>query len=102
MNQAMYGPIAETPIQDVSDTAFMVAAWRAIETSRPNPLFRDPLAERLAGDRGRKIVASLPRTFLGGWTVVLRTVIIDDLLRAILARGVDTVLNLGAGLDTRP
>lgn len=29
-------------IKDVSDTAFMVAAYRAIETRCPNALFRDP------------------------------------------------------------
>jgi methyltransferase (TIGR00027 family) len=32
----------------------------------------------------------------------LRTVIIDDFIATALQDGVDTVLNLGAGLDTRP
>ena len=39
-------------IQNVSDTAFMVAGFRAAENERPNPLFRDPLAARLAGEHG--------------------------------------------------
>jgi methyltransferase (TIGR00027 family) len=39
---------------------------------------------------------------LGRWSVVVRTCIIDDLMLSALAQGVDTVLNLGAGLDTRP
>jgi methyltransferase (TIGR00027 family) len=34
--------------------------------------------------------------------VVIRTVIIDDYIRQAIAAGVDTILNLGAGLDTRP
>jgi methyltransferase (TIGR00027 family) len=95
--------MSESPIQNVSDTAFMVAAWRARETERADALFRDPLAARLAGDRGRKIIENLPRgTFLGGWSVVIRTCIIDEFIRTAVAEGADTILNLGAGLDTRP
>jgi methyltransferase (TIGR00027 family) len=89
-------------IQNVSDTAFMVAGFRALESERPKPLFRDPLAWKLAGDHGRKILATVPSTFVGAWSVVIRTVIIDDFIRQAIAQGVDTVLNLGAGLDTRP
>jgi methyltransferase (TIGR00027 family) len=33
---------------------------------------------------------------------VIRSVIIDDYIRQAVAAGVDTILNLGAGLDTRP
>jgi methyltransferase (TIGR00027 family) len=89
-------------IQDVSDTAFMVAGFRAIETERREPLFRDPLAAKLAGDHGKKILAAVPRAFIGAWSVVIRTVIIDDLIKQAIDEGVDTILNLGAGLDTRP
>jgi methyltransferase (TIGR00027 family) len=92
----------ESPIQNVSDTAFMVATYRAMETERPDSLFRDPLAARLVGEHGTNIVASLPRVFVAGWSVVIRTVIIDEFIRTSLAGGVDTILNLGAGLDTRP
>lgn len=90
-------------INQVSDTAFMAAAYRAVETARPSALFHDPLAAKLAGGRGTKIIDSLPRqAFIGGWTVVIRTRIIDEFIRVAIAEGVDTVLNLGAGLDTRP
>ena len=89
-------------IQNVSDTAFMVAGFRAAENERPNPLFRDPLAARLAGDHGKNILATMPRAFMGAWSVVIRTVIIDNLISEAIAEGVDTILNLGAGLDTRP
>jgi len=90
-------------INHVSDTAFMAAAYRALETDRPNALFHDPFAAKLAGERGRKIIDNLPKqAFVGGWSVVMRTRIIDDFIHEILAEGVDTVLNLGAGLDSRP
>ena len=93
----------DSVIQNVSDTAFMAAAYRAAETARPDALFRDPLAARLAGERGKRIIADLPKgAFIGGWTVVIRTCVIDEQIRAAVAHGVDTVLNLGAGLDTRP
>lgn len=95
--------MTESPIREVSDTAFMAAAFRALETQRPNALFRDPLAGKLAGDRGEKIIEALPKqAFIGGWTVAIRTRIIDDFIHEAIAEGVDTVLNLGAGLDTRP
>jgi methyltransferase (TIGR00027 family) len=89
-------------IQNVSDTAFMVAGFRALEGERPEPLFRDPLAAKLVGDHGKNILATVPRHFAGAWSVVIRTVIIDDYIRQAIAAGVDTILNLGAGLDTRP
>ena len=80
-------------IQHVSDTAFIVASFRAAETERPKPI---------AGEHGRKIVATVPKNFVGAWSVVIRTVIIDEYVRQAVAGGVDTILNLGAGLDTRP
>ena len=89
-------------IENVSDTAFMVAVYGAMETARPDALFRDPFADRLAGEHGRNIVASLRTAFLSRWTVVVRTCIIDEFILTAVAQGVDTVLNLGAGLDTRP
>jgi len=93
----------EVAIKQVSDTAFMAAAYRALETERTNALFRDPLAAKLSGKQGKKILASLPKqAFIGGWTVVIRTCVIDELIQGAIAEGVDTILNLGAGLDTRP
>ena len=80
----------------------MVAGFRAAETERPEPLFRDPLAAKLAGEHGRKILATVPKNFVGAWSVIIRTVIIDDYIRQAITDGVDTILNLGAGFDTRP
>ena len=98
-----YLQMTEPEIEQVSDTAFMAAAYRALETNRPGALFQDRFAEKLAGERGRKIIANLPkRAFIGGWTVTIRTRIIDEFVQGAIAEGVDTVLNLGAGLDARP
>jgi len=76
--------------------------YRATETARPDALFSDPLAGRLAGEQGRAIVARSPRTNRNGWWLVARTKIIDDVIARSIADGCDRVLNLAAGLDTRP
>jgi methyltransferase (TIGR00027 family) len=89
-------------ITHVSDTAFLIAHCRAVESARPDALFRDPLAERLAGEKGRVITDSFPFGRMVQWNVAIRTVIIDGFIASAIARGVDTVLCLGAGLDTRP
>jgi methyltransferase (TIGR00027 family) len=91
-----------SPINDVSDTAFWIAYHRALETARSDALFRDPLAALLAGERGRKISEAMPTSRIVAWTVALRTRIIDDYIASAIDAGVDTVLSLGAGLDARP
>ncbi|WP_338762126.1 SAM-dependent methyltransferase [Nocardia vulneris] len=92
----------EAVIANVSDTARWVAAYRALETARPDALFRDPLADRLAGAHGHTIIETAPRFMRSGWPVVTRTKLMDDLIAASIADGCDRVLNLAAGLDTRP
>ena len=89
-------------IDNVSDTARWVARYRAIESGRPDAIFKDPFAERLAGEKGKAIVAHSPRQTRNGWPVVARTKAIDDMVLASLADGCDCVVNLAAGLDTRP
>jgi methyltransferase (TIGR00027 family) len=89
-------------IEDVAETALWIAAYRARETERDTPLFLDPLAGRLAGDRGRAVAKKMTGSKQFEWMTVVRTVVIDQLLQETIADGVDTVVNLGAGLDTRP
>jgi methyltransferase (TIGR00027 family) len=90
-------------IQHVSDTARWVALYRAIESERPDALFHDPYARKLAGDRAERIVASLPKGKRMSWPMVVRTVVLDELIQRVVMRdGADTVLNLAAGLDSRP
>jgi methyltransferase (TIGR00027 family) len=89
-------------ITHVSNTARWTALQRATESARPDALLRDPLAERLAGEHGRAIVAGVPGTTRNGWWLVARTKIIDDAIAEAITDGCDRLLNLAAGLDTRP
>jgi len=90
-------------INDVSDTALWVAYYRAKETARADALFKDQLASVLVGERGKKIAEYMQSTSkYTEWSVVIRTVIIDDFINQLINEGVDTVINLGAGMDTRP
>lgn len=96
-----------TPISNVSDTAFWIADLRRLESERNDALFHDPFAAKLAGERGRRISEAMPTSEIVAWNVALRTKIIDEFLNAAIAGSagtiaVDTVLNLGAGLDARP
>ncbi len=90
-------------IEHVSDTARWVALYRAMESERPDALFHDPYARRLAGTRGEQVLAGMPRGKAFAWPMIVRTAVMDEvILRAIERDRVDTVLNLAAGLDTRP
>jgi methyltransferase (TIGR00027 family) len=93
----------KSPITHISDTARWVAVYRAMESERPDALFRDPFAHRLAGPQGEDIVQRLPRGRQAAWSMIVRTALMDEIImRAIRDDGIDTVLNLAAGLDTRP
>lgn len=79
-----------------------MAAVRAIEHQRPDRLFSDPLAEKLAGT---EIIAELePRAQeyeeRGRPVVAVRTRFFDDFLSASMA-SINQVVILGAGMDTR-
>jgi methyltransferase (TIGR00027 family) len=92
----------EPLIRNISDTARWVAAQRARESDRPDALFRDPLARRLAGERGEQISETMRRGNKHDWSFAMRTVLIDRYITEEVQRGVDLVVNLAAGLDTRP
>lgn len=91
-------------IGTVDDTARWVAHHRAIESARPDALFHDPFAARLAGAEGAAIAEGAAPAAGGGdgWYLTARTVLIDEAVAAAIANGCDTVVNLGAGLDARP
>jgi methyltransferase (TIGR00027 family) len=91
-----------SPIQNVSDTALWVGAYRAKETERSDALFRDPFARQLVGDRGFEIAQSMPNKEILSTFIAVRTRMIDDYIYELIRGGVDLVLNLGAGLDSRP
>ncbi len=89
-------------VRGVSDTARWVAYFRAQETQRPDALFRDPYAERLAGDHGFQIANTLRDGNKHEWAWVARTYLFDQFLSRAIQDGADLVLNLAAGLDARP
>jgi methyltransferase (TIGR00027 family) len=89
-------------ISTVADTALWVAAFRGKEGERPDAAFHDPLASMLAGEQGRAMARAIPGSASVGWAMVVRTSAIDALIYEAIRLGVDTILNLGAGLDTRP
>jgi methyltransferase (TIGR00027 family) len=94
--------MTERLIRNISDTARWAAVFRAQETERPDALFRDPFARRLAGERGQQIATAMTMHTRNSWSWVMRTYIVDQYIERQLASGVDTVLNLAAGLDARP
>lgn len=83
-------------VRSVSDTALWVAAYRAEESERPDALFSDPLARRLAGERGFRLLDAMPNGRRFAWPMVIRTVLFDTLLRDRIAAGTDVVVNLAA------
>jgi len=96
------GFVVMEDIQHISDTALWIAAYRARESERPDAAFKDPLARKLSGPRGFSMVETTPYTEAMAFAMMTRTTAIDRLVRYAILRGVDTIINLGAGLDTRP
>jgi methyltransferase (TIGR00027 family) len=91
------------PVECVSDTAFLTAFCRAVETERPDAHFRDPYARTLAGTRGEQLLQQFPGGESNASGCIVRTCLFDSLImQALEEDAVDTVVNLGAGLDTRP
>jgi len=93
---------AEPLIRNISDTALWAAIYRARENDRPQALFRDPFARRLAGQRGEQIAAVMPFSDKDAWPWVVRTYLFDTFIVDQIRQGVDMVINLAAGLDARP
>jgi len=92
-----------TQIEHISDTAKWVAVYRAMETKRPDAIFRDPFAERLAGAQGQAIVDSMKNGRSMAWAMIVRTAVFDEIILERIRNGnVDVVVNLAAGLDARP
>ncbi|HYC88977.1 MAG TPA: SAM-dependent methyltransferase [Thermoanaerobaculia bacterium] len=86
-------------LDPVERSAAMTLSWRAAESRRNDRLFADPAAEEAA--------ARLPpwpgsaESPLFADIVALRTLQLDEETAAALAAGIDQVVVLGAGLDTR-
>lgn len=92
-----------SPINNISETAYLVAMYRAVETERPDALFQDPFARPLAGGRGEILMEVVGDKQYGANAIAVRTYVIEELIGQVIeSKGIDTVLSLGAGLDTRP
>ncbi len=86
----------------MASTGLLVAAIRAMETTRDDRLFTDPFADKLAGDTGRALLAAaVAETGERSTTqIVVRTRFLDEaLLRATGDAG--QVVILAAGMDSR-
>jgi len=90
-----------SPIRNVSDTALWVAIYRAMESERRDAIFNDPYARRLGGARGEAIVRGMPSSEYSGWPIIVRTAVMDQIVKRCVRAGCKTVLNLAAGLDAR-
>ena len=89
-------------IRDISDTARWMAVFRARETERPDAAFRDPFARALAGAWGERDEQAMIARDADAWPFLARTYLFDRFVTRLVAHGVDVIVNLAAGLDTRP
>jgi methyltransferase (TIGR00027 family) len=89
-------------VENTFDTARMTAFCRAVESERKNACIDDPYARLLAGPRGEEIVRAMGGKSIT-WPIAVRTCVYDEIiLRLTREEEIDTVINLAAGLDTRP
>ncbi|HEX4794582.1 MAG TPA: SAM-dependent methyltransferase [Humisphaera sp.] len=93
---------ADNPIRNISDTARWAAVYRARETERADAVFLDPLARKLAGERGERIASTMAFSDQNAWSWIARTYLFDQYVAQQVTHGTDMVVNLGAGLDSRP
>ena len=93
---------AQPLIRNISDTALWAAVYRARESERPDAIFHDPYARRLAGERGEQIAREMPFGNKNTWSWISRTHLYDQFILDEIRQGADMVVNLAAGLDTRP
>ena len=92
----------EPLVENISDTAKWVAFFRAQESERPDAVFHDPFARKLAGEKGERIATVAKFSRDNSWSFVTRTFLFDHFVAMHVKEGYDTVINLAAGLDARP
>lgn len=96
-----------------NDSAMMIAFERSLESSRPDALFNDPLAASLAGSKGEALSSNFEGMatmfefpewpdFHKQWVAVRTRFIDDQITEHAAAAGISQLVNLGAGMDTRP
>jgi len=88
-------------VENISDTARWVAIFRAEESERPDAVFHDPFARRLAGEKGEQIANAIKFGRDNSWSFVARTYSFDEFIMQHVEQGYDMIVNLAAGLDAR-
>src|ERR1700686_4357865 len=89
-------------IRNVSDTARWVAVYRAMETERPDAIFKDPFARRLAAESGEGSGNEKKNGASMAWAMITRTAMFNEIILDLVKREkVDLVVNLACGLDAR-
>lgn len=89
---------------DVSSTSVLIAHFRALESTRDDALFEDPLASALVEASGLPVgQAKLEHVITSRVyeSVAARTRYLDDRIEAAVSRGARQVVLPAAGLDTR-
>jgi O-methyltransferase involved in polyketide biosynthesis len=66
-------------VENISDTARWVAFFRAEESERPDAVFHDPFARRLAGEKGEQIANAIGFSRKNSWSFVARTYLLNRL-----------------------
>lgn len=92
-------PAGELVIDAVAATARLTAALRAAESVRPDRLFCDPFAARLAGTVGVELLDQLQMR--DSPIIPVRTRYFDDAITGTVSRGIRQIVVVAAGMDTR-
>ena len=89
-------------IDQIGRTAFNVAVWREEETESSSSLFYDLMANIFLDEEMRKSAEGISKVSPSAkYLVNARVKYFDDALSKPLEHGVDQIVLLGAGLDTR-
>lgn len=87
--------------RNISEAVRLTAAVRASESGRSDAVFKDPFAEALAGESGSP-AARIKISLEDSWPFIARTYLFDRFVTRLVEHGVDMIISLAAGLDTRP
>ena len=91
-----------TDINEIGATAFVIAAIRAAEPEKPQPLFDDPYARWFSNDRARAVAGQLDVAFPPSTSMVrFRTRYFNRFVERGIAAGARQVVLLGGGFDMR-
>ena len=91
-----------TDINEIGATAFVIAAIRAAEPEKPQPLFDDPYARWFSNDRARAVAGQLDVAFPPSTSMVrFRTRYFNRFVERGIEAGARQVVLLGGGFDMR-